>query len=29
MAAGSNGTVFVVGEVNAKGYWTAARWVIP
>jgi hypothetical protein len=29
MAAGSNGTTFVVGEVNAKGYWTAARWVIP
>jgi hypothetical protein len=29
MAAGSNGITFVVGEVNAKGYWTAARWVIP
>jgi len=29
MAAGSNGTTFVVGAVNAKGSWTAARWVIP
>lgn len=29
MAAGSNGTVFVVGVTNSKGNWTAARWVIP
>jgi hypothetical protein len=29
MAAGSNGTTFVVGVVNAKGAWTAARWVVP
>jgi hypothetical protein len=29
MAAGSNGITFVVGEVNARGSWTAARWVIP
>jgi len=29
MSAGSNGTTFVVGVVNSKGYWTAARWVIP
>jgi hypothetical protein len=28
MAAGGDGTTFVVGEVNAKGSWTAARWVI-
>ena len=29
MAATSSGATFVVGEVNAKGYWTAARWVVP
>jgi hypothetical protein len=29
MATGGDGTVFVVGETNAKGTWTAVRWVIP
>jgi len=29
MASGSGGTVFVIGVVNAKGNWTAARWVVP
>ena len=30
MAKSPDGTIFyVVGETNAKGAWTAARWVIP
>jgi len=29
MATGSDGSVFVVGETNSKGTWTAVRWVIP
>jgi hypothetical protein len=29
MAAGNDGTVYVVGETNSRGAWTAVRWVIP
>jgi hypothetical protein len=29
MAAGANGPVYVVGETNSRGAWTAVRWVIP
>jgi len=28
MAVGADGTVYVVGESNSKGHWTASRWVI-
>ncbi len=29
MAVAANGTAYVVGVANAKGSWTAARWVVP
>jgi hypothetical protein len=29
MAAGADGTLYVVGETNSRGTWTAVRWVIP
>jgi hypothetical protein len=29
MAAGPDGTVYVVGHILSKGVWTSGRWVIP